>query len=384
MTIRQQAKRNRLVLVGFAMFLAVALVVLARGALFPFILSGALTYLLYPVVRGLEKAMPWRERWPGPSRVGAIAVIYLGAIAVAAGALALIVPPAFREATEFVDSVPELFAGARETVEGWNEAYTDRVPEDLREQIESSLASSGDILVGAVRAVLSKTTGAVSNTVSAVIGLAVVPFLVFYLLKDREAAIWGFYSIMPSNAQRHARNVTAIANDVLGAYVRAQLTLGVVVGAVVFVGLFALGIRFAALLGLIAGVFELIPIIGPLLGAIPGVLVALAISPGDLPWVILLYAGVQLVENAVLVPRIQGRAVDLHPAIIMLLLVISSEVAGLWGVIVAVPLAAVARDVFLYFLHEWSEEPAGPPDDTPPPDEGSVDISGGTAPPPTA
>jgi len=65
MTIRQQAKRNRLVLVGFAMFLAVALVVLARGALFPFILSGAFTYLLYPVVCGLEKAMPWRERWPG-------------------------------------------------------------------------------------------------------------------------------------------------------------------------------------------------------------------------------------------------------------------------------------------------------------------------------
>ena len=365
MIIRQQAKRNRLVLVGLAMFLAVALVVLARGALFPFILSGALTYLLYPVVRGLENAMPWRERWPGPSRLAAIAVIYLAAIVVAAGALALIVPPAFREATEFVDSVPELFAGARETIEGWNEAYTDRVPEDLREQIESSLASSGDILVGAVRAVLSKTTGAVSNTVSAVIGLAVVPFLVFYLLKDREAAIGGFYRLLPPNAQRHAKNVTTIANDVLGAYVRAQLTLGVVVGAVVFVGLFALGIRFAALLGLIAGVFELIPIIGPLLGAIPGILVALATSPGDLLWVVLLYTGVQLVENAVLVPRIQGRAVDIHPAIIMLLLVISSEVAGLWGVIVAVPLAAVTRDVFLYFLHEWSEEPAGPPDETP-------------------
>ncbi len=378
MTIRQQAKRNRLVLVGLAMFLAVALVVLARGAMFPFILSGALTYLLYPVVRGLENAMPWRERWPGPSRLAAIAVIYLAAIAVAAGAVALIVPPAFREATEFVDSVPELFAGARETIEGWNEAYTDRVPEDLREQIESSLASSGDILVGAVRAVLSKTTGAVSNTVSAVIGLAVVPFLVFYLLKDREAAIGGFYRLLPPNAQRHAKNVTTIVNDVLGAYVRAQLTLGFVVGAVVFVGLFALGIRFAALLGLIAGVFELIPIIGPLLGAIPGILVALATSPDDLLWVVLLYTGVQLVENVVLVPRIQGRAVDIHPAIIMLLLVVSSEVAGLWGVIVAVPLAAVARDVFLYFLHEWSEEPAGAPD------ESSVDISGGTAPPPTA
>jgi predicted PurR-regulated permease PerM len=196
-------------------------------------------------------------------------VIYILAIAVAAGAVALVVPPTFREATDFVDSVPDLFAGARETIEGWNETYTDRVPEDLREQIESSLASSGDILVGAARTVLSKTVGAVSSTVTAVIGLAIVPFMVFYLLKDREAAVGDFYSLMPPDARRHARNVVGIANDVLGAYVRAQLTLGVIVGVVVYLGLFALGIRFAALLGLIAGVFELIPIIGPLLGPYP-------------------------------------------------------------------------------------------------------------------
>ena len=380
MTIRQQAKRNRLVLVAAATFLVVAFIFLARGALFPFIISGALTYLLYPIVRGLESLMPWRERWPGPSRVTAIVTIYVAFIAVAAGAIALVVPATFREATDFVDSVPDLFAGARETIEGWNETYTDRVPEDLREQIESSLASSGDILVGAARTVLSRTVGAVSSTVTAVIGLAIVPFMVFYLLKDREAAVGGFYSLMPPDARRHARNVVGIANDVLGAYVRAQLTLGVIVGVVVYLGLFALGIRFAALLGLIAGVFELIPIIGPLLGAIPGVLVALATSPSDLPWVIILYTGVQLVENWVLVPRIQGRAVDIHPAIIMLLLVISSEVAGLWGVVVAVPLAAVARDVFRYFLREWSEQPTEPPDEAPPgesPDDASAPAAEG-------
>ena len=135
MTIRQQAKRNRLVLVAGAMSLAVVLIILARGALIPFIISGTLTYLLYPVVRGLESLMPWRKRWPGPSRMVAIAVIYVAAIAAFTGAVALIVPPAFREASEFVDSIPNLFAGARETIEGWNKTYTDRVPEDLREQM---------------------------------------------------------------------------------------------------------------------------------------------------------------------------------------------------------------------------------------------------------
>ena len=187
--------------------------------------------------------------------------------------------------------------------------------------------------------------------------------MVFYLLKDRAAAVGGFYSLLPPHAQRHARNVVAIANQVLGAHVRAQLTLAVVVGVVVFVGLFALGIRFSALLAVIAGIFELVPVIGPLLGAIPGILVALATSPEDLPWVVLLYVGVQVAENALLVPRIQGKAVDIHPAIIMVILVVGSEAAGLWGVVIAVPLAAVARDVFKYFNQEWAVAGAPPRED---------------------
>ena len=117
-----------------------------------------------------------------------------------------------------------------------------------------------------------------------------------------------------------------------------------------------MGVRFSVLLAVIAGVSELIPVVGPLIGAVPGILVTLATSPGDLVWVISLYVGIQLVENAFLVPRIQGQAVDIHPALIMMILVIASEAAGLFGVILAVPVAAVARDVFKYFYHEWSAE----------------------------
>ena len=148
----------------------------------------------------------------------------------------------------------------------------------------------------------------------------------------------------------------AITNGIVGAYVRAQLTLALVVGVVAFIGLFALGVRFSVLLAVIAGVSELIPVVGPLIGAVPGILVTLATSPGDLVWVISLYVGIQLVENAFLVPRIQGQAVNIHPALIMLILVIASEAAGLFGVILAVPVAAVARDVFKYFYNEWSAE----------------------------
>ena len=202
-----------------------------------------------------------------------------------------------------------------------------------------------------------RTLGAVTNVVSTVIGLVLVPFMLFYLLKDRETAVSGIYSLMPPEARRHAVNVVEIVNRVVGAYIRAQLTLGLIVGLVVSLGLFLLGIKFSILLGIVAGVTELIPIIGPLLGAIPGVFVTLATSPEKMLWVVLIYAGVQAVENAVLVPRIQGHAVGVHPAIVMVALMVGSETAGLWGVLLSVPVTAVGRDIFNYFHAEWSEPP---------------------------
>lgn len=359
-----QARRNRLILVTVTLAAVLGLLVVARGALFPFVLSAALAYVLNPVVKTFESRMPWRNRWPGLSRIAAILVIYIGAIAVLVGAFAIIIPPAFRQASEFVDEVPGLIAQARTTVEGWNEQYSERIPEDVREQIEGSLKSGSSILISAARTVVGKTIGAVTNTVTIVIGLAVVPFMLFYLLKDREAAVEGFYSLLPADARRHMTNVVAIINRVVGAYVRAQLTLAVVVGVLAFLGLFVLGIKFSVLLGIVAGVSELVPVVGPLLGAIPGILVALATSPGDIVWVIALYVAIQLVENALLVPRIQGEAVDIHPALIMLVLIIGSEAAGLFGVILAVPAAAVARDIFRYFHSEWSAQP-GPAEPAP-------------------
>jgi AI-2E family transporter len=110
------------------------------------------------------------------------------------------------------------------------------------------------------------------------------------------------------------------------------------------------------LLGIISGFTEVIPVIGPILGAVPGVLIA-AFS-GD--WTLLLkvlavYVGVQQLENNLLVPKIQGDSVQLHPAIIMVALVVGSQVAGLVGLIVAVPVTAIMRDLFLYMYRRFAE-----------------------------
>jgi predicted PurR-regulated permease PerM len=143
---------------------------------------------------------------------------------------------------------------------------------------------------------------------------------------------------------------------VLNDYIRGQLLLGLVVGTATTIGLFIAGAPYWLLLGVLNGVTELIPILGPILGAIPGIIIAALTGDwGLLLKVVVVYVLVQLLENNLLVPKIQGDSVKLHPAIIILVLVVGGEIAGLIGVITAVPLTAIARDVYLYLYKRLGE-----------------------------
>jgi predicted PurR-regulated permease PerM len=358
------ARRNRFILITGATIVIVCLLYVARGALFPFIIAGLLAYLLIPLVRLLERITPWRERWPKATRLSAIFLINAVAVALLVGFLATVIPLAVRETTHFIEGIPDLYNSARETLESLNDEYTRRVPENVRAEIQEAMEGVSGVVVSAAQGVLLRTAAGVQHTLSFVIALAIMPIFLFYLLKDQEELSEGFFSILHPSLRRHVRNVLAIADRTVGAYLRGQLILGVFVGVLVFAGLTAMGIPFAVLLGIISGVTELFPVIGPILGAIPGLLVTLAHSPEKFVWVLVLYVGVQQVENTLLVPRIQGEAVHLHPAVVMVVLIVGSEVAGIWGMVVAVPLAGVARDVFVYFLNEWRIEEAAPPVDT--------------------
>ena len=356
---------RRTALVASAVLVTVGILYIARGAIFPFIIGVVLAELLYPVVVFLEERLPGHNRVPGTTRIVSILVIYVAFAGIVAGILYIIIPPLFAESQELVQSLPDLYDRARYTVEGWSHELTERIPVEVRTQAENAVAGGGDVLADAAQDVIMRTVSGVSNAVTLVIGLAVVPFFLFYVLKDREEVVGGFYPMLSPRARAHTRNVIYMVNRVVGSYVRAQFLSATIVGILVFIGLSILGIKFAAILALVAGLFALIPIIGPLLGAVPGLLVTLASSPDRIIWCALVYLVVQVIENNVISPRIQGSAVRLNPAIIMVAFVLSSEIAGLWGVLVAVPLVASARDVFVYFYNEWpanaDNEPMGEP-----------------------
>ena len=355
-------KRKRILLLVAAAVIVAALVVvyLLGTVLLPLGLSLVIAYVLLPLARLLERGMPWRDKRPGVSRGIAIGAIFLFLLGVLAGFLALVIPPTVEQGTKFANEFPGFINSARVTVENWIDLYAELIPVEVRDRAEDTLSDASGIIGEAAWNVTSQTLEVVSGSFALILGLATSPVLVFYLMKDSSKIRESLYAPFPDALKPYLRNAIVIVDRTVGGYIRGQLTLGLTVGVVVTVGLLLLGVPFPFVLGLVAGITELVPVIGPWIGGTVGVLVTLATEPDKVPWVILLYLGVQILENILLVPRIQGNSLNLHPVAIILVIVVASSFFGLWGVILGPPLVAMAKDMAICFAREWNNLEAQP------------------------
>lgn len=346
------ASLEKVAKVSFYVFIGVVVcsgLYLVRGALFPFVLGIVLTYILNPFVNFFEQFIPLKNAKPKLARALSLVIVTFTAFLIIAGCLLLVIPPMFKQSSELITNIPSLITDARTTVESWNEEYASNIPEEVRVEIDRLLENGGEILLGAFSGLVGRTAVAAVHALTLVVGLVVLPLFVFYFLKDREVVRESFVEVFPTDAQIHVVYVLRILNRIIGAYVRAQFTLAAVVWVFISIGLMLMGVKYAILLGAVAGIFELVPIVGAWLAVIPTIIVVLSTSPEKIVWVLLLYLGVQLFQGALIVPRIQSFAMKLHPLMILVSIVVGSEIAGLWGVVLGPPIAASVKELLIYF-----------------------------------
>ena len=351
-----------------AMLLVVGWIVWrARGALIPFAFGALLAYTLTPVVDVVAATLPTsvfgllssrRHQIEVYRRGVAVLLVYAVIGAGLFGAGSVIIPLAADQTVEFVNDLPTIIDDAQEQASDWLTQYRERVPDDVQERVDSYADDAGAALADRLEGVARRSVDLFTSTIVLIFGFAIVPFWMFYALRDRHTAGRNFMNAVPEPVRDDAVNVLAIADRLLVRYIRGQIFLGFIVGTAVGVGLTFMNVKFSLALGLIAGVTELIPIIGPWLGAVPGIVIVAATDPDRLIWVALLYVAVQQVENSLLVPRVQGRAADLHPAMVILLLVVAGAAFGFVGLVVVVPLAAILRELFWYADHRLGGDDA--------------------------
>lgn len=356
------ARRNRLILVLALAILVLVILWVARSALAPYIFALGLAYLMLPAVNRLDILLRrvFRGRGRAAARPAAILLVYL----LAAGAIvlffSLVVPVIVQQVQVLWESRDQLVGQGRGLaidVVGW---YERTVPPPLQERLTELAQQAGGTMARGVQAGVLRTLSFVTNTFGFVLGLIVIPFWLFYILYDQAKAMRGVLGLVPTRFRTDALNLLRVVDDILSAYIRGQLLLCLFIGVVATVGLTLLGVNFAVVLGLIAGILEILPFIGPILGLVPALIVATIQAPLLGLWTLLLFVGIQQLENLFLVPRISGKAVQLHPAVIMVVLVLGNQVAGFWGLVLAVPVTAIIRDVFKYLYLRLQDVPVSP------------------------
>lgn len=220
-----------------------------------------------------------------------------------------------------------------------------------------SIAFGIELNTSTIQSYISPTVGSISQNAFSITGkvfggifsVLTIFILSFYLLLDRERLGRETPNILPSEYREKARLTIHLVEEKLGAWLRGQVVLSLVIGVITWLVLTALGIPFALPLAILAGFLEIIPTLGPIIAAIPAVIIAFAISPVMGLVVMIAYAGIQVAENNILVPKIMQKAVGLNPVIILISILIGGQLFGIVGALLSIPFVSAAIIIFRSF-----------------------------------
>lgn len=305
----------------------------------PIVISAFITYLIHPFIQKLQQHdVP---RWLS---VLFIYILFFGGI----GILAVnSIPKLLVQLYELAEQAPQMFRQFEDLgMMLTGEMYS--LPEMFHDRIEALINE----VEAYVDQLIQKTIDFVKTFIQSFFILIIIPFLVFYFLKDIEQIKTACWYMTPKKWRIHGQNLIREIDRSLGQYIRGQL---IVIGilCVLATGAFwLLDLPYPMLLGTIVGVTEIIPYFGPFIGAVPALFVAITISPEMIWWVVGTIIVLQLIEGSVLSPLIVGKSLKIHPVIIILALLAGGEVAGVVGMLLAVPFFAIVRVGITYF-HEY-------------------------------
>ena len=319
------------------------------GFLLPILLAIGLAFGLYPLVNMISQVRV-AHGMIQLSRAVAIVLALIGFLLFITIAIAFIVLPLFGQLNELLVKLPQLAANSSGHDLEAMLADPSKIP-----MLPSSFDMLTDGLInwamGFVGNVLRNLLRSSLEIVSNLIGLIIVPFLAFYFLKDwrdlRSMAI----NLFNYDVQDRVAQVIDDIGRTLSAYTRGLCKLSLISGFVITVGSFILGIQFPLVLGFWAILAETVPVVGPIMGAVPAIIIAYGQSPEAALHVALFYAVYYQLDANFLMPKIMGQRLDLHPVLVIGSLLVGAKLFGILGMVFAVPVAAVYRVLYKALWH---------------------------------
>ena len=317
---------------------------------FLLILSIFFAYLIDPLVSLIRKPFQDRNLDRLMPRSLAIGIAYLIVFAVLGVAISYLAPRVAEQARQFAANLPAYAQMVQERVAEMNTRYENyKVPEEVQTEIVKKVNGA----VAELGTMIPTFVGSLALTiVSYLPWLILIPILSFFFLKDANMFRISFLRVFPSGRWRaRAESVLADINKTLAAYTRAQLFSCILIGFICTLAFYILGLNYALLLGILAAIFEFIPLIGPLTLAVIATLVAgITGSPWTAAYVAIFLIVLRILQDYVFYPRIVRESIHLHPLGIILAVLAGEQIGGITGVFLSIPLIALITVVYKHVL----------------------------------
>jgi predicted PurR-regulated permease PerM len=255
-----------------------------------------------------------------------------------------------------VNKAPEFISKSIDQLGDWVNIFSVNMPQTIVSQLESMFAGFGPAAGKFIQDFVVGSMAIIPSSMPTIIGFITLPFFLFFILFDYESFGKYFYEFLSPNTARRTVDILNIIGNVMGRYIRSQIILGLIVGFLVFIGLFILKIDYAPALGAVTAVTQFIPIVGPFISGLIIIVITLAMHPDKVLWALLVIVLSQIILNTVFLNWIQGKYMQIHPAIVMVLLVVGGYIGGFWGMILALPVAATVWEIFKYFRNTKQAE----------------------------
>ncbi|CAH0119063.1 Putative transport protein YhhT [Paenibacillus sp. CECT 9249] len=310
-----------------------------KAVLAPFIIAMIISYVLNPIVGLLkDRKVP---------RTMAVLLIYAVFLTTMTVIIMNLIPMFMKQLQELNEHIPELTMRAQSIVEDLNQSF---LPQGVRTgimkwtvQLENKLAQS-----------ISDFMNNIGATLNVLFIAFIIPFLIFYILKDFDVFERTALKYVPKSHRKHTVMLLKDIDEALGNYIRGQFIVCFIIGILAYLGYWIIGMPYPLLLAAVVAICNIIPYLGPFLGAAPAIIMASTISLKMVLLVALVNMICQILESNVISPQVVGRTLHLHPLLIIFALLVGGEIAGVIGLILAVPFFAamkvILQHIFTYYV----------------------------------
>ncbi len=338
------------ILILIALFLLVKLgfileyiFIFIKSIFLPFFIALIISYLLNPLVTMLNG----NNRIPRSLAVLLIYIVFFGSLTIIS---INAMPKLVSEIKELSEYIPNMI----EKLDNWLENVRHNPSHPLPDTFQGSIDSTIENLEAKMTKGFSNITDWIGNTINVFLTIVLVPFVAFYMLKDYQILEKTIITFVPRKNRKKIIRVARDIDEALGNYIRGQLIVCAIIGVLAYIGYLIIKLPYALVLASIVAITNIIPYIGPFIGATPALLVGISISWRMALSVFVVNIIIQLIEGNVVSPQIVGRKLHMHPLFIIIALLIGGKVAGIIGLILAVPVFAILRVILqhisIYYL----------------------------------